>query len=196
MVHSSALLLLRAAFIRSCSRFESRQLSYRHRHTRQPASMCILFFLTENSPLRSTAANRMLHNLWQDVSNDKLKLKLFYNCVNLPLFLSSVHVLLLCPPPTLHLKLGVKWATKGFGMKMRLGSRSNPPENTLHALVRSPRVRRLLKECGPCRRSRSSYVSWRKPLASLIVNRSYSRRKFYSMRARLTTSLATFHHNQ
>ncbi len=76
--------------------------------SQQPCAYCFSSRpLWENSPLRSIATNQMLHNLWQDVSNDKSKLKPFYDCVNLPLFLSSVHVLLLCPPPTLHLKLGV-----------------------------------------------------------------------------------------
>ncbi len=57
------------------------------------------------------------------------------------------------------------------GTKKRLGSRSDPPENTLYAPMSSPRVRRLCQECRLSRRSRSSYGSRRKTFTSLIVNR-------------------------
>ncbi len=57
------------------------------------------------------------------------------------------------------------------GINKRLGSRSNPPENILYTTMRSPRRRRLRKECRPSRRSLSSYGSRRKPFTSLVSNR-------------------------
>ncbi len=42
-------------------------------------------------------------------------------------------------------------------IKRRLGSRSNPSQNTLYAALSSSRRRRLLRECRPSHRSRPSY---------------------------------------
>ncbi len=53
------------------------------------------------------------------------------------------------------------------GIKKRLGSRSNPQENTLHTAMRSPRRRRLFYEC---RHSHSSCGRWWKPFTSLVAN--------------------------
>ncbi len=55
--------------------------------------------------------------------------------------------------------------------KQRLGEKSNPPENMLYTAMRSPRRRRLCKECQPSRRSRSLYGSRWKPFLNLVSNR-------------------------
>ncbi len=57
------------------------------------------------------------------------------------------------------------------GIKKRSGSRSNPPNSTLFTTMRSPRRRRLCKECRPSRSSRPLYGSRRKPFTSLVANR-------------------------
>ncbi len=53
----------------------------------------------------------------------------------------------------------------------RLGSRINPPENILYTTMRSPRRRRLRKECRLSRRSHSSYGNRRKFFRSLVAKR-------------------------
>ncbi len=57
------------------------------------------------------------------------------------------------------------------GIKKRPGPRSNSPENTLRAVMRSRRKRGQCRGHRPRRRSRSLYGSRRKPTTSLVANR-------------------------
>ncbi len=59
------------------------------------------------APLRTIQMNSDNYELWESTSGNKLFNKIFFNCLNPPLLQSSQPILLICPPPPLHIKLDV-----------------------------------------------------------------------------------------
>ncbi len=58
-------------------------------------------------PLRTVELNSDHYHLWKRTSGKKTQNKLFFNCLNPPLLYSNQPILLFCPPPTLHINLGI-----------------------------------------------------------------------------------------
>ncbi len=59
-----------------------------------------------DAPLRTIPMNAEHQNLWRAASRRKIENKYFFN-LNNPLLNFNLPILLLCPPPPLHLKYGI-----------------------------------------------------------------------------------------